>query len=217
MSTSSTGGVDESAAPPARFWGPCRCSRLARRDHWRPVGILLHHLVHDATAWATLDAIMDEVSTHHLPHLEPPGPLPCQGSPSLHDDHRAGWTMLASTRQTLRASAGLGHSLETHIVFRVFQPSSQPHSRELPCPPCHKNRASHAFTHNCRIAPVHPAGLTLRPLGPSVRRSAVGLPLISRNSGAVAWRSRAGHAPVAICPARRFRHRSSCIRYCRRA
>ncbi len=37
---------------------------LARRDHWRPVGILLHHLVHDATAWATLDAIMDEVSTH---------------------------------------------------------------------------------------------------------------------------------------------------------
>jgi hypothetical protein len=30
----------------------------ARTDGWRPVGILCHHLVHDAAAWQALDAIL---------------------------------------------------------------------------------------------------------------------------------------------------------------
>ncbi len=36
----------------------------AREDNWRPVGVLLHHLVHDASAWASLDAVLDVVSAH---------------------------------------------------------------------------------------------------------------------------------------------------------
>jgi hypothetical protein len=37
---------------------------LARRQGWRPVGVLTHHLVHDADAWAALDAILELVSSH---------------------------------------------------------------------------------------------------------------------------------------------------------
>jgi hypothetical protein len=37
---------------------------LARADGWRPVGVLAHHLVHDAAAWRTLDALLDAVSRH---------------------------------------------------------------------------------------------------------------------------------------------------------
>jgi hypothetical protein len=37
---------------------------LARRHGWRPVGVLTHHLVHDAAAWSALDALLDLVSGH---------------------------------------------------------------------------------------------------------------------------------------------------------
>jgi hypothetical protein len=36
----------------------------ARAEGWRPVGVLTHHLVHDADAWAALDAILDAASRH---------------------------------------------------------------------------------------------------------------------------------------------------------
>lgn len=37
---------------------------LARADGWRPVGVLAHHLVHDDSAWRTLDGLLDAVSRH---------------------------------------------------------------------------------------------------------------------------------------------------------
>jgi hypothetical protein len=36
----------------------------ARLHGWRPVGLLSHHLVHDAQAWETLDAILELTSRH---------------------------------------------------------------------------------------------------------------------------------------------------------
>jgi hypothetical protein len=36
----------------------------ARERGWSPVGILTHHLVHDATAWSVMDMILDVVSRH---------------------------------------------------------------------------------------------------------------------------------------------------------
>ncbi len=36
----------------------------AREQGWAPVGILAHHLVHDATAWSVMDGILDLVSRH---------------------------------------------------------------------------------------------------------------------------------------------------------
>jgi hypothetical protein len=35
-----------------------------RERGWAPVGILAHHLVHDATAWSVMDMILDLVSRH---------------------------------------------------------------------------------------------------------------------------------------------------------
>ncbi len=37
---------------------------LARREGWRPVGVLLHHLVHDDAAWEALDTVLETVSAH---------------------------------------------------------------------------------------------------------------------------------------------------------
>jgi hypothetical protein len=36
----------------------------ARRLGWSPVGVLAHHLVHDATAWSVFDMVLDFVSHH---------------------------------------------------------------------------------------------------------------------------------------------------------
>jgi hypothetical protein len=36
----------------------------ARQGGWHPVGVLTHHLVHDDTAWAALDAVLQVVSAH---------------------------------------------------------------------------------------------------------------------------------------------------------
>jgi hypothetical protein len=36
----------------------------ARENGWAPVGILAHHLVHDAMAWTVLDRILDLISRH---------------------------------------------------------------------------------------------------------------------------------------------------------
>ncbi len=47
----------------------------ARRDQWRPVGILLHHLVHDAAAWAALDAVLETVSSHPAARWQHPDEL----------------------------------------------------------------------------------------------------------------------------------------------
>jgi hypothetical protein len=49
---------------------------LARLDGWRPVGVLTHHLVHDAQAWSTLDAILRTVSDHPAAQWTAPDDLP---------------------------------------------------------------------------------------------------------------------------------------------
>jgi hypothetical protein len=36
----------------------------ARQNGWTPVGILAHHLVHDAVAWSVLDALLSVISRH---------------------------------------------------------------------------------------------------------------------------------------------------------
>jgi hypothetical protein len=55
---------------------------VARTQGWRPVGVLTHHLVHDARAWAALDAILDVVATHPAALWRDPAALAGHPRPS---------------------------------------------------------------------------------------------------------------------------------------
>ncbi len=44
----------------------------ARLGGWRPVGVLTHHLVHDAHAWEALDALLALVANHPAAHWSDP-------------------------------------------------------------------------------------------------------------------------------------------------